>query len=426
MSDRMRLLFTASPAYGHLLPLLPMIRAAMTAGHDVRLATGPDMVGPMRGAVGAGVRRRRDVGRDRRRARRGGPARPRRGPRRATRGLGQRAVRPRGGPAAAGPAGHGRPLATGRRRARAARARRRHARAAPRTAQRHPRLRPDVPRVRRAGSDRGRRDRRPGRVGRDARGDRARHLSTRVAPTRRCTVAGGARPAALRGRGRRARGVRPGSGPRAAPSARLRHPRHHLQRDPRPDGRDGGGAAGPVGRPGGHHRAGRRPRLAGPAAGARDRPSVRPPGPGAPARGPDGVPRGSRHHARRAVPRGAAALPAARRGPALERRGGRPRARRDRGAGGGVHARGRPGGGGDAAVVAVLPYGGTGGAAEIKAMPTAREVLPRMLELAARDRGRPRSSPGEGVSRRGGRAGCGGRARPRPGRARCRWWRWGR
>jgi UDP:flavonoid glycosyltransferase YjiC (YdhE family) len=48
MSDRMRLLFTASPAYGHLLPLLPMVRAAMTAGHDVRLATGPDMVGPMR------------------------------------------------------------------------------------------------------------------------------------------------------------------------------------------------------------------------------------------------------------------------------------------------------------------------------------------------------------------------------------------
>ena len=48
MSDRMRLLFTASPAYGHLLPLLPMLRAAMTAGHDVRLATGPDMVGPMR------------------------------------------------------------------------------------------------------------------------------------------------------------------------------------------------------------------------------------------------------------------------------------------------------------------------------------------------------------------------------------------
>ena len=48
MSDRMRLLFTASPAYGHLLPLLPMVRAAMTAGHDVRLATGPDLVGPMR------------------------------------------------------------------------------------------------------------------------------------------------------------------------------------------------------------------------------------------------------------------------------------------------------------------------------------------------------------------------------------------
>ena len=39
---------SSSPAYGHLLPLLPMIRAAMAAGHDVRLATGPDLVRPMR------------------------------------------------------------------------------------------------------------------------------------------------------------------------------------------------------------------------------------------------------------------------------------------------------------------------------------------------------------------------------------------
>ena len=93
MSDRMRLLFTASPAYGHLLPLLPMIRAAMTAGHDVRLATGPDMVGPMRSrsvpAYGVGAtwdeivaERDEEAGRS-----------PRRGPRRPTRGLGQRAVR---------------------------------------------------------------------------------------------------------------------------------------------------------------------------------------------------------------------------------------------------------------------------------------------------------------------------------------------
>ena len=69
--DQIQLLFTASPAYGHLLPLLPMVRAAMTAGHDVRLATGPSFCRSDAGALGAGVRRRPDVGRDRRGARPG-------------------------------------------------------------------------------------------------------------------------------------------------------------------------------------------------------------------------------------------------------------------------------------------------------------------------------------------------------------------
>jgi UDP:flavonoid glycosyltransferase YjiC (YdhE family) len=40
-------LFTSCPAYGHILPMLPMIRAARRAGHDVRVATGPDLVGPL-------------------------------------------------------------------------------------------------------------------------------------------------------------------------------------------------------------------------------------------------------------------------------------------------------------------------------------------------------------------------------------------
>ncbi|MDN5795710.1 MAG: glycosyltransferase [Intrasporangium sp.] len=42
-----RVLFTSCPAYGHVLPLLPLLRAAERAGHDVRLATGPDLVGPL-------------------------------------------------------------------------------------------------------------------------------------------------------------------------------------------------------------------------------------------------------------------------------------------------------------------------------------------------------------------------------------------
>ncbi len=42
-----RVLFTSCPAYGHVLPMLPLIRAAERAGHDVRFATGPDLVGPL-------------------------------------------------------------------------------------------------------------------------------------------------------------------------------------------------------------------------------------------------------------------------------------------------------------------------------------------------------------------------------------------
>lgn len=41
------MLFTSSPAYGHVLPMLPLLRAAARAGHDVRLATGPDLVAPL-------------------------------------------------------------------------------------------------------------------------------------------------------------------------------------------------------------------------------------------------------------------------------------------------------------------------------------------------------------------------------------------
>jgi UDP:flavonoid glycosyltransferase YjiC (YdhE family) len=44
---RTRVLFTSCPAYGHVLPMLPLIRAAERAGHAVRVATGPDLAGPL-------------------------------------------------------------------------------------------------------------------------------------------------------------------------------------------------------------------------------------------------------------------------------------------------------------------------------------------------------------------------------------------
>ena len=42
-----RVLFTSCPAYGHVLPMLPLMRAAERSGHDVRVATGPNLVGPL-------------------------------------------------------------------------------------------------------------------------------------------------------------------------------------------------------------------------------------------------------------------------------------------------------------------------------------------------------------------------------------------
>ena len=40
----MRLLLTSVPGLGHLHPVLPLGLAAAHAGHDVRVATGPDRV----------------------------------------------------------------------------------------------------------------------------------------------------------------------------------------------------------------------------------------------------------------------------------------------------------------------------------------------------------------------------------------------
>lgn len=41
----MRILFTSFPAYGHLHPVVPLALAAMRAGHEVRVASGPNIVG---------------------------------------------------------------------------------------------------------------------------------------------------------------------------------------------------------------------------------------------------------------------------------------------------------------------------------------------------------------------------------------------
>ena len=50
----MRILFTCYPGFGHLHPMLPLARAAVRAGHDVALATGPD-VAPVAAAHGLEV-----------------------------------------------------------------------------------------------------------------------------------------------------------------------------------------------------------------------------------------------------------------------------------------------------------------------------------------------------------------------------------
>ena len=41
----MRILFGSWPGYGHLLPMVPLIRAAQQGGHDVVVSSGADMSG---------------------------------------------------------------------------------------------------------------------------------------------------------------------------------------------------------------------------------------------------------------------------------------------------------------------------------------------------------------------------------------------
>lgn len=52
----MRILFVAWPGYGHLLPMVPLIRAAQRGNHDVVVSSGADMSGPI-GQLGVTVHR---------------------------------------------------------------------------------------------------------------------------------------------------------------------------------------------------------------------------------------------------------------------------------------------------------------------------------------------------------------------------------
>lgn len=45
----MRILFSGCPGYGHLYPMLPLARAATRAGHDVAIATGPELAAHLAG-----------------------------------------------------------------------------------------------------------------------------------------------------------------------------------------------------------------------------------------------------------------------------------------------------------------------------------------------------------------------------------------
>jgi UDP:flavonoid glycosyltransferase YjiC (YdhE family) len=45
----MRVLFSGCPGYGHLHPMLPLARAAARAGHEVAIATGPDLAAHLAG-----------------------------------------------------------------------------------------------------------------------------------------------------------------------------------------------------------------------------------------------------------------------------------------------------------------------------------------------------------------------------------------
>src|SRR3954452_9529060 len=44
-----KVLFSAWPGYGHLLPMVPLARAAQRAGHRVLVTTGPDLADLTRG-----------------------------------------------------------------------------------------------------------------------------------------------------------------------------------------------------------------------------------------------------------------------------------------------------------------------------------------------------------------------------------------
>ncbi len=222
-----RVLFTSCPAYGHALPMLPLVRAAARAGADVRVATGPDLVGPLRDRGLDVTARRPGVGRL------VGRAQPHLGrPRPSGRPDARRrpgAVRHTGRRPAGRPHRAGGGLAAGPRGARGARAGRPDPRPPARGSGRHARLRADVPLLRPPRRPRGRRGRRARPLGHPVGGDLPRHLPARAA-ARRATGLGDERCRCGRASASAAR-CRPRSRSCCATSAPagVLHPRHRQE-----------------------------------------------------------------------------------------------------------------------------------------------------------------------------------------------------
>ena len=322
-----RVLFTSCPQYGHVLPMLPLIRAAGRAGHDVRVATGPDLRGPL-----ADSRARRPRGRaDLRgvvvgpRGRVGGPG-PVRGAEDDGRGRG--AVRHAGARPAHRPRRDGRGVAARRRRPRGAGVRRTSAGRQARGARDRARHRPDVPLLRPPHRPCGRRDRRARAVGDGLGRAGPGHLSTFAAtddgppPWPTATPAAAECRRAGPGADRVAEVLAADDPSRTSPWARSRTPRPATSRSgSRPWTAYDGVVIATTGR-----RLG--PDELGPVPPNVVVEGVRPPGRRARARRPAGLPQRVGHHARRAGPRRTSGRSAARDRPAPERRPARARRRR--------------------------------------------------------------------------------------------------
>ena len=305
-----RVLFTSCPLYGHVLPMLPLIRAAGRAGHDVRVATGPDL---SRHTEQPRARRPRGrtnvcgvVGRARGRLGRPWPVRGAEDD-----GRGRGAVRHAGARPARRPPSHGRGVAAGRRRPRGAGVGGNLARHEARGPRGRPRHRTDVPALCPAHRLCGCRDRPARTVGAGLVRASPGHLPPVAAARRRSTAVAERDAAAAECRRARARCQPGGRCTRGRRAPRVLHPRHGQEhRDGRLQGR--------AHRLGGVRR--RRDRHDGTSVGSggartrsfeRHHRGVRPPRCRARARRPAGLPQRVGHDARRPGARRSPGRPAA-------------------------------------------------------------------------------------------------------------------